>query len=717
MTQKAMVEDRRHKYEYEVDLNSDSAPAYVTKMVGKNKRVLEIGSGPGSVTKLLQSAGNCRVTAVELDGEAIKKVAPYCDTIIKADLNSTDWPQLLTDAGRFDAVVAADVLEHLYDPWSTLQRMVSFLKPRGYLVISLPHAGHASVMSCLINGDFEYREFGLLDRTHIRFFGLKNIEALFAQASLKIIEARYVIKQPEETEFASGWTRLPYPVRDVILSTPHSRIYQVVVKAVPLGYPGEAVPLVASEPEFRKRVPAAPVGISKYAANAEQEALTSAPCSQKPQEDAYPLETTQSLKDHLTPRLIAFYLPQFHPTPENDQWWGKGFTEWTNVTKAEPLFEGHLQPHLPTDSGFYDLRLREARYEQIKMAKRYGIDAFCYHYYWFSGKRILNRPLDDMLADPESDMPFCLCWANENWTRRWDGADHEILIAQEYLADDDLNLIKSLAPFFQDKRYIRVNGKPFFIVYRAQQFPDPSKTAAIWRDYCRSIGLGEIHICGALTHGNEDSVPAGFDSGIEFPPHNPRVGNINDQAEFYEPFAGNLMQYSTIAQSYLDRSYGNTQVFKTVFPSWDNTARTKERALVVLNGTPENYEHWLASTIDLVRQNGRTDELVFINAWNEWAEGCHLEPDRWFGHGFLQATQNAKSGIRRFTAFPHLSVPPVKVAQVEPRLAFWQEISSAIKYHLPLKISELRLAVNQRPWLRFLLLPFVRTARTLRVRI
>lgn len=414
-------------------------------------------------------------------------------------------------------------------------------------------------------------------------------------------------------------------------------------------------------------------------------------------------------KHPAVPRLIAFYLTQFHPTPENDQWWGKGFTEWTNVTKAEPLFEGHLQPHLPTDFGFYDLRVRETRREQIKVAKQYGIDGFCYHYYWFSGKRLLHLPLDDMLADPESDMPFCLCWANENWTRRWDGAEQELLIAQEYRQEDDLNFIKSLIPFFQDKRYIRVEGKPYFCVYRPPHLPDIRKSIGIWRDYCRTIGLGEIHIGAALTHQNEEYAQFGFDSGVQFPPHNLYFANINNQIKFFNPFRGNLLQYETIARSYLERTYTAPRVFKTVFPSWDNTARTKDRALVVLNGTPDNYEHWLGAAIDLAMRSEEKDELIFINAWNEWAEGCHLEPDRWHGHKFLQATQNAKMGLRRFATFPDVGLP--ETAKQE----FWQEISKVVSYHVPLQIHRLRLAVNQIPWLRFILLPFVRAARALRV--
>jgi lipopolysaccharide biosynthesis protein len=415
-----------------------------------------------------------------------------------------------------------------------------------------------------------------------------------------------------------------------------------------------------------------------------------------------------------SPRLIAFYLTQFHPTPENDLWWGKGFTEWTNVTKAEPLFAGHLQPHLPTDFGFYDLRLRETRRDQIKTAKEYGIDGFCYHYYWFSGKRILNSPLDDMLQDKDSEMPFCLCWANENWTRRWDAAEHEVLIAQKYLPNDDLNFIKSLIPFFKDSRYIRIDEKPFLIVYRPQHLPDAKNTLLVWRKHCKSIGIGEIYICAALVHGNENYEQYGFDSGVEFPPHNLKSANINDQIKFYSLFKGNLMEYSAIATSYLNRVYKNSKVFKTVFPSWDNTARTKERSLVVLNGHPENYEYWLSSTIDMVKEKQNGEQLVFINAWNEWAEGCHLEPDRWFGHGFLEATLSAKNGVRRFSTFPHIGLTHEENVAHK---TFLKDLTAVFTYHLNLKFGDIKRAILKRPFLYKGLFPIISLARKIRSKL
>jgi lipopolysaccharide biosynthesis protein len=396
--------------------------------------------------------------------------------------------------------------------------------------------------------------------------------------------------------------------------------------------------------------------------------------------------------------LIAFYLTQYHPIPENDEWWGKGFTEWTNVTKATPLFDGHYQPHLPADFGFYDLRVRETRHDQIQTAKHYGIDGFCYHYYWFSGTKILYHPLDDMLSDPESNMPFCLCWANENWTRRWDAAEKEILIKQKHLPEDDLNFIKSLIPFFSDPRYIRLDGAPFFIVYRPQNLPDPRKTSRIWRDYCKSIGIGRIHICSALTHGNEDYTQFDFDSGVEFPPHNLQVDNISSQLAFYKPFRGNVMTYRDVAQSYLDRSNTNQNIFRSVFPCWDNTARTNERALIILDSTPNNYEYWLKETIKKTLENFPNQQrFVFINAWNEWAEGCHLEPDRKYHRQFLDATLLAKTGCSQSQGFDAVALSSLFTVQ---KRTFIGDLHAIIDYHTAFFYGSLRLWIKRHPSIR-----------------
>ncbi len=279
--------------------------------------------------------------------------------------------------------------------------------------------------------------------------------------------------------------------------------------------------------------------------------------------------------------------------------------------------------------------MSETRREQIKLAKANGIDGFCYYYYWFSGKRLLERPLDEMLADKASDMPFCLCWANENWTRKWDAAEHEILIAQKYGPDDDLNFISSLVPFFQDPRYINFEGGPLLLVYRPQQLPDARKSADIWRAYCKSIGIPKLQIYCALTHHNWDYKTFGFDGGVEFPPHNMQQQNLIGAVEAVEGFDGYIFDCTEVAEMYLARDYRRENVFRGVFPSWDNSARRGLIASAGLNGTPQNYEYWLARAIAKTKEEYPDKErLLFINAWNEWAEGCHLEPDRKYGSRF-----------------------------------------------------------------------------------
>ena len=353
-------------------------------------------------------------------------------------------------------------------------------------------------------------------------------------------------------------------------------------------------------------------------------------------------------------KLIAFYLPQFHPVPENDAWWGKGFTEWRNVAKARPKFEGHYQPHLPADLGFYDLRVPEVREAQADMARQYGVHGFCYYHYWFNGRRILERPFNDTLKSGKPDFPFCLCWANENWSRRWDGLDHEILLQQDYNDDDDRNHILSLLPAFEDERYIRVNGKPLFLVYRTELLPNPAQTAEIWRNEARRHGLGEIYLARVERFTpfiNPQEI--GFDAAVEFAPYTPGLAPIRYERfgldSLKQPKATRLAynqnfihEYKSLAQNYLAANdSADYRRFRCVAPSWDNSARRATDANILHNSDPDAYEQWLKHAILKTYNNPIGERIVFINAWNEWAEGCHLEPDAKYGHQFLEATRNA----------------------------------------------------------------------------
>jgi lipopolysaccharide biosynthesis protein len=349
-------------------------------------------------------------------------------------------------------------------------------------------------------------------------------------------------------------------------------------------------------------------------------------------------------------KLIAFYLPQFHPFPENDEWWGKGFTEWTNVTKAVPKFLGHYQPHLPIDLGFYDLRLIETTKRQIELAKKYGVFGFCFHYYWFNGKRLLEKPLNMFLeSSSELNFPFCLCWANENWSRRWDGLDNDILIAQKYSPEDDLEIIKDLSKYILDDRYIKIDGRPVIIIYKPQLLPNPKETFFKWREHCRKEGLGELFLVGAKRHDFIDPQTYGLDAAVEFPPNTPHPTQIHKNINFIEkgnhPTVYDLNKFVK-SKSYLEKNE-NYLKFKTVVPSWDNTARRGNNGQVYV-GNPEIYQEWLMNVMKFTKENmGENKQIVFINAWNEWAEGAHLEPDRKFGYGYLESTAKAIIEIRK----------------------------------------------------------------------
>lgn len=353
-------------------------------------------------------------------------------------------------------------------------------------------------------------------------------------------------------------------------------------------------------------------------------------------------------------RPIAFVLPQFHPIPENDKWWGKGFTEWTNVTKAEPLFETHYQPHLPTDLGFYDLRLPEAREAQANLAKLYGIHGFCYYHYWFNGKRLLNKPIDEMLQLKKPDMPFMLCWANENWTRRWDGLEQDVLMEQKYSLEDDKKHMRWLCEnVFSDERYIKVDGKPVFMIYRHSLFPNIKKTVEVWREIAeKEFGFKGIYLC--ITESFNDTTEPesiGFDAAVEFSAHSVIKNKFTAKKKktFWNIFSKNhgvkskldLRDFKKGVEQSIQRQLPNYKLYRSVTPSWDNTARKGSNGVVALGSSPSLYQNWLSAIIEKFKPYSKYENFVFINAMNEWAEGNHLEPCRKYGRAYLEATSSA----------------------------------------------------------------------------
>lgn len=366
-------------------------------------------------------------------------------------------------------------------------------------------------------------------------------------------------------------------------------------------------------------------------------------------------------------RAIAFHLPQFHPIPENDKWWGKGFTEWTNVVRARAIVPGQYQPHLPADLGFYDLRLPEARAAQAELAASYGIYGFCYYHYWFNGRTVLERPVDDIRKSGEPEFPFCLCWANENWTRRWDGQETDVLLEQRYSAADDVAHIRSLIPIFLDRRYIRIYGRPLFLIYRASQFPDPEKTTAIWRREAENAGLKGLFLVRVESHSEcGDPRTIGFDSSLEFQPrwsdlsgsrifrtkwwHRRRFGTA--EPSLFDNF---VFEYEELVRAAFATPSPTYPRIPCVCPGWDNSARRKHGATIFVNSTPEIYERWLREVVNrrrnivISRYNSAVteDSLVFINAWNEWGEGNHLEPCQRWGRKYLEATRRVLENSTR----------------------------------------------------------------------
>lgn len=339
-------------------------------------------------------------------------------------------------------------------------------------------------------------------------------------------------------------------------------------------------------------------------------------------------------------RLICFYLPQFHPIKENDNWWGKGFTEWTNVVRARPYMYGHRQPHLPTELGFYDLRVVDTLHRQATLAQNFGIGGFCFYSYWFDGYKLLNEPID-LWFNKGPNFPYCLCWANENWSRRWDGSDAEILMSQNYKEGFEDKYIYDVAHFFKNSRYIRVHGAPLLAIYRASELPNPIASANRFKRAAEKYGIGKIHLSMIQSFGLNDPRTYGFDSAIEFsPPHTKRLLlDPSNMGGVYTDFSGYIEDYVGVACQSINAKPTDFIRYRGCFPSWDNVARRGRFGHLFVNDSPKAYATWLKFLVHeaMVRKE-HVEPLIFINAWNEWAEGAHLEPDEHYGRTFLELT-------------------------------------------------------------------------------
>lgn len=350
-------------------------------------------------------------------------------------------------------------------------------------------------------------------------------------------------------------------------------------------------------------------------------------------------------------RLIAFYLPQYHPIPENDEWWGKGFTEWTNVAKAKPLFPGHHQPNLPSELGFYDLRLPEVREAQALLAREHGIEGFCYWHYWFMGKRLLEKPFNEVLRSGSPDFPFCLAWANVSWSGEWAGQPDRIIVRQEYSMKDAKNHFLFLLPAFLDSRYIKVDGKPIFYIHKPDLIPEVERFIDLWRSMAEKVGLKGLHFIG----NNIEAIDAqkkGFDAfSMHYPNHGHLSQNYPNMPSIFKKIGINRFSLYLRKKNNLPAVYSykkqvidgyssylrpNKNYYPLVIPNWDNTSRLAWRGLVLYGSSPEHFREHLNKVLATVSDREHDERIVFVKSWNEWAEGNYLEPDQRFGRAYLE---------------------------------------------------------------------------------
>ncbi len=353
-------------------------------------------------------------------------------------------------------------------------------------------------------------------------------------------------------------------------------------------------------------------------------------------------------------RFIAFYLPQYHPTPENDEWWGKGFTEWVNVAKARPLFRGHKQPHIPADLGFYDLRLSEVREQQAELAKEAGIEGFCYWHYWFgNGKRLLERPFNEVVSSGKPDYPFCLAWANHPWYKKnWDPSAKDkniLLIDQTYPGEQDyIDHFNALLPAFKDHRYIKVNGKLLFIIYDAVGFEDVTRFVSIWRELAKTNGLNDFFFVAEDTDNRYKGLilPKGIDAtynndGINVFHHLTKLDKVWRYLKMRFLHKPAAFKYNYAMRFMLSEDCKRNDTMPCIFPNWDHSPRSGGNARLLTDSTPQLFKQLAIRAINMVKHKPSEEQIIFIKSWNEWGEGNYMEPDLEFGKGYICALKEA----------------------------------------------------------------------------
>lgn len=387
------------------------------------------------------------------------------------------------------------------------------------------------------------------------------------------------------------------------------------------------------------------------------------------------------MNKYMKPRVIGLYLPQYHPIPENNEWWGPGFTEWNNVVKAKPLFSGHYQPRIPADLGFYDLRLPEVREQQAELAREAGLEGFCYYHYWFgNGRQLLQRPFEEVLASGKPDLPFCLCWANHDWTNKtWKKGSSlrkdSMIMEMHYDFDDHVVHFKALLPAFLDSRYIRVDGKPVFAIWAPRKFPEIKRFIDLWQKMARENGLEGIHFVGYTDNVRKavrdeqgkqtfwdvhqagsiyrEILDLGFDAVMSSGMYRAQTLSKGRWLTAFSQFSQNLLlsyslrsDYAKTMRHYYVEEDSWENVYPTLLPQWDRTPRSGGKANLMTDSTPEKFQKTVEEAFSLCQNKQPQHQLLFLKAWNEWGEGNYVEPDQKFGHGYLEAIRNA---INKYT--------------------------------------------------------------------